>query len=146
MQRDFDAAVNRVTKAATKTDKDFMKKINEVATEIAPIPGQMIGILDDLENPGVVLSHLANDPDEYERIITLPITKMALELAKLSTKLDKKPATEISKVPDPGKPIGGNRGTPSAAPKDSDDFDTWMLKRNQQVAERQERKMKGLRN
>lgn len=146
MQRDFDAAQARLIKSAVKADKDFMKKIKSVADEIAPMPGQMIGILDDLDNSGVVLSHLANDPDEYERIITLPIVKMAIELSKISAKLDKKPEREISKVPDPGKLVGGNRGTPSNKPNiKTDSTEEWIRKRNIQVAERNAMKRNGMR-
>src|ERR1700722_7041254 len=95
-EREFVDASNRLANAAEKLDKDFIKKIKQVAEDVAPIPGHMIGILDDLDDGAKVLAHLADDVDEYERIIYLNPTKAAVELAKLEKKLEKKP--EVKKL------------------------------------------------
>lgn len=112
----FQNAQNKLTKDAVKVDKDFVKKINDVAEDIGRIPGAMIGILEDLDNGGAVLANLASNPDDYEEIIAMPLPKMASRLAKLSDKLieDAKPKVKkISKVPEPLDAIKGGSESPN---------------------------------
>ena len=138
--RDFANACSRLQKAATKLDKDFPDKIQELGTEVGPIPGAMIGILDDLDNGGQVLQHFTTDPDEYERIIALPSTKMAVELTRLATKLAKPPVKVLSKVPAPNEPLGGNARVDTPL-NDKDPMDVWIKKRNKQVEERRKARL-----
>jgi len=115
-EREFVQASNRLADAAEKIDKDFIKKIKAIAEDVAPIPGHMIGILDDLDNGAAVLANLADDVDEYERIIALNPTKAAVELSKISNKITtgaKPKAKELSKVPDPITPLGGKTSSTS---------------------------------
>jgi hypothetical protein len=149
-EREFLNASNRLADAAEKLDKDFIKKIKVIAEETAPIPGHMIGILDDLDNGGAVLVSLADDVDEYERIITLSPAKAAVELTKLSVKLAAKPAHKaVSKVPKPIEPIGGKTsGTNNdmvITDKDTQNMNEFIRKRNIQIAERQKMKAAGYR-
>jgi len=149
-EREFLNASNRLADAAEKLDKDFIKKIKVIAEETAPIPGHMIGILDDLDNGGAVLVSLADDVDEYERIITLSPAKAAVELTKLSVKLAAKPASKaVSKVPKPIEPIGGKTsGTNNdmvITDKDTQNMNEFIRKRNIQIAERQKMKAAGYR-
>jgi hypothetical protein len=149
IEREFIAACNRLADAANKIDKDFKKKIDAIAEDIGPIPGQMIGILDDLDNGGAVLSYLANHVDDAETIYALSPAKMAVELTKLSTKIinEKKPVhKDISKVPDPGESLGGGQNrTNSIVLSDKDPMEDWIRKRNEQVARRNESKRQGMR-
>ena len=113
IDREFNRDQERLAKAAIKADKDFMKKVNELAEDVAPIPGQMIGMLTDLENEngGAVLAYLANNPDEFEEIHTLSMVKMARRLDKISEKLaeEVKPKPKkISSAPKPLEGVGGN--------------------------------------
>lgn len=150
-QKEFDDACIRLTKAAEKLDKDFVKKINDIAKEVAPIPGHMIGILDDLDNGGQVLQHFTKDDEtleEYERIITLSPAKAAVELTKLSVKLGKPEPKKISKVPDPPTPINGNSRIPTEVvltDKDTKDMKTFVQKRNAMIKKRNEERMAGMR-
>jgi type I site-specific restriction endonuclease len=139
-ERDFANACARLQKAATKLDKTFPDKIQELGSEVGPIPGAMIGILDDLDNGGQVLQHFTTDPDEYERIITLNPTKMAVELTKLATKLAKPVAKPLSKVPAPNEPLGGNARNDTPL-NDKDPMDVWIKKRNKQVEERRKARL-----
>lgn len=143
-ERDFNNACSRLQKAATKLDKDFPDKIKELADDIAPIPGAMIGILDDLDNGGLVLSHFTTDPDEYERIISLNPTKMAVELTKLSEKLSKPKPKPLSKVPAPNEPVGGGARIETPL-SDKEPMADWVAKRNRQVEERRKAKLAGMR-
>ena len=149
-EREFVTASNKLADAAEKLDKDFMKKIKAIAEDVAPIPGHMIGILDDLDNGAAVLSHLANDADEYERIIGLNPTKAAVELAKIGNKLSTKPAPKpLSKVPEPITPIGGKTSSTNndlvITDKDVKNMNEFVRKRNAQIEERRKMKAAGYR-
>ncbi len=139
-ERDFANACARLQKSATKLDKDFPEKIQELGSEVGPIPGAMIGILDDLDNGGQVLQHFTTDPDEYEKLIALPATKMAVELTKLATKLAKPASKPLSKVPAPNEPLGGNARVDTPL-NDKDPMDVWIKKRNKQVEERRKARL-----
>lgn len=149
-QREFVAACNRLADAAEKVDKNFPKKVSAMAEEIGPIPGQLIGILDDLDDGGKILSYLADNVEEAEDIYKLSPAKMALQITKISSKLTKEEAEkakiekekskkDISKVPDHKEPPGGSSKTDNIL-RDDEPMEDWIKKRNQQAAER--RKMK----
>jgi hypothetical protein len=156
-EREFTNACNRLAEAATKVDKEFKKKIDSVVDELGGLqsggmPPHMIHILDDMDNGGEVLSHLANDIDTYEEVITLPMGKMASRLAKIATKIeeDKKAATkkppikDPSKVPNPPEQLrGGKQPVVAYNPKMSmNDYAAMRLKQKQQ---REERRKAGMR-
>lgn len=146
--REFINACNRLADAAKKVDKDFKKKIDEVAEDYAPIPGVMIAILDDMDNGGEVLSYLASNPEEYGEVCELPEGKMGRQLQKLSDKLevDKKPKPKvISKAPKPNEPVGGNRQSPNQL-REGMSMDEFVRVRNAQVTKRQEERRRGLRS
>lgn len=147
-QRDFVNACNKLADDAAKIDKTFDTKIKAVAEEAGPIPSVMIGILNDLDNGGSILNHLASDIDEYERVISLPPTKMALELAKLSTKLTKqKPGPKpISKMPPPNERLGGKASRNDLVLRDDEPMSDWVAKRNAQVANAQKQKQEARRS
>src|ERR1700733_4604096 len=149
-EREFVDASNRLANAAEKLDKDFIKKIKQVAEDVAPIPGHMIGILDDLDDGAKVLAHLADDVDEYERIINLNPTKAAVELSKIANKLSVKPEPKkLSKVPPPIEPIGGKTsGTNNdlvITDKDVKNMNEFIRKRNLQIEERKKMRAGGYR-
>lgn len=141
-------AQTKLTKDATKIDKDFVKKINTVAEDIGGIPGAMIGILEDLDNGGAVLANLADDPDTYEEIIALPLPKMASRLSKLSDKLieDAKPKKKaISKVPEPLDAIKGGSESPNVLSdkpnKDKASMEKFVKQRQAQVEARRKARL-----
>jgi hypothetical protein len=86
---EFSKAVNKLVRSAAKIDKDVEKKLTEMGQDISPIPGTMIGILEDLDNDngGAVLAHLADNPDLYEEIWDLPLAKLSNRLNRISDKL-----------------------------------------------------------
>lgn len=135
-ETEFNKTCNRLAEEAAKIDKTFDDKIKDLAEEIAPIPGPMIGMLGDLDNGGAVLNYFTDHPEEYEEIIGMSLAKQALKIAKLSEKLvPKKEKKEISKVPAPNRPIkpSNNTDTPLS---DKDDMDEWVRKRNAQIAKK----------
>ena len=146
-EKEFVATCNRLFDDAVKIDKQFKNKVDAMAEDIGAIPSMMIGILGDIDNGAAVLSYLTNNVEEAEEIYTKSAPKMAIELAKLSTKLTtKKPTKELSKVPAPNDPVSGS-ANPKFDPyntKSTDDKD-WIEKRNRQVAERRANKLAGMR-
>lgn len=149
--KEFNNNCNKLSKDANKIDPKFDDKIKELASDIGPIPGEMIGILSDLDNGngGEVLSHLANNPDEAEEIWGLPLAKMVQKLDRLSIKLDeaKKPKPkEISKTPAPIEGANGNSGVKNLDPSKAKTTAEYVEIRNKQVAERAERKRQGMRS
>lgn len=151
-KREFSQACDRLEKAAIKADKDFSEKIDELAADIGAIPGQLIGMLDDLDNGGAVLAYLANNPDEAEDIWGMKnIVKQASAIVKLGQKVEaeekKKSIKQISKVPPPKQKLGGNGNQPTFDPyntKTTSDKD-WIEQRNKQAAERRAQKLAAMR-
>lgn len=144
-QREFVTACNRLADGAEKVDKKFPEKVKLMGEELGPIPGQMIGILDDMEDGSTILNYLTDNIEDAERIYTLTPAKMALELTKLSTKIEKEAETkakaekdknkkEISKVPPHSEPPGGSSKTDEVL-RDNDPMDDWIKKRNRQAEE-----------
>lgn len=149
LEKEFVDNCNKLAKAATKLDPKFKEKIDELAADIGKIPGEMIGILSDLDNGAEVLSHLTNNPDEAEEIWTLPLAKMVQRLDRLSMKLEdavKPKPKEISKVPAPIEGGAGNSTVKNLDPSKAKSTAEYVEIRNKQVAERQARKMAGMRN
>src|SRR5216684_319737 len=114
----FQKTADDLIKAANKVDKDFEKKINEVAVETdTKMPKYMVEILSDLDhkNGHEILAMLANDEDLYQEICELSERRMTKRLDKMSEELKGrnkiKPKEKI--IPDPIEPIndgGSNRG------------------------------------
>jgi len=141
IQTKFEAACDKIQKEATKVDKDFNDKIYEIAEDIGPIPSFMIGVLEDMDNGGEVLAHIANDDELAEEIWALKPTKMTKRLVEISTKLadaKKPPKKQISKVPDPITPVKPNRsnGSTTLTEADAKNMDSYVAKRQRMMAER----------
>lgn len=149
MQDDFDAACEKLAKDATKVDKDFNDKINDIAEQFGPIPSFMIGVLEDLENGGEVLAYIAADDEVAEEIYSYAKkpAKLAKELVAISNKLidAKKPKPKkLSAVEDPVKPVKGTRVISNTITEaDTKNMDSYVAKRRRQMEER--RKAQGFR-
>jgi len=145
LQTKFNKDCDILMKAAVKADKDFDQKINDIAEDVGLIPSFMIGILSDLDNGGEVLAHIANDDELAEEIWAMKPTKMTRTIVEISTKLEaakKPPKKQISKVPDPGTPVKGNRQVSNIITEaDTKNMDNYVAKRQKAIAER--RKLQG---
>lgn len=139
LQRDFVNACNKIFDDAIKVDKTFKTKVDAMTDDIGPIPPVMVGVLEDLDNPGAVLNHLTEDADLTEKLYVMSPAKMAVELTKISTKLaakPKKPVKDVSKTPDPVNPLGGKTNASAdinLTRKDLSDKD-WIEQRNRDIA------------
>lgn len=137
--KEFEKTANKLLKDAGKEDKEFEKRINDVALDTdIKMPMYMIEILSDLENKNghEILIHLSNDPDLYEEVCQLTERQMTRKLDKLSEELKavkvksgkKTVNQERPRVPsEPIEPINdgnNNRGNqlPTNPTKNMDDF------------------------
>lgn len=146
LQEKFEEDCEKLQKAASKIDKEFDDKINDIAKDIGAIPSFMIGVLSDMDNGGEVLAYIANDDELAEEIWELKPTKMTKRLVEISNQLEaskRKPKKEISRVPDPPAPIKTNRNSNSTIITEADtkDMNTYVKKRQAQIAE--QRKARG---
>lgn len=146
LQEKFDKDCEKLQKAAIKVDKDFDDKIADIAADIGPIPSFMIGLLNDLDNGGEVLAHIADDDELAEEIWSMRPARMTRKLVEISDKLIKAkapPKKEISRVPDPGTPVKPNRSSNSTIITEADtkNMDSYVKKRQAQMAE--QRKARG---
>jgi len=65
----------------------------------------------ELDNAHKVLYHLGQNPEEAQSLAALPVARMAVELAKLDTKLGKPPSKAVSSAPAPVTPVNTGRAT-----------------------------------
>ncbi len=146
----FDESCANLQKAATAVDKDFYEKIVDISDQFGPIPSFMIGVLDDLDNGGEVLAHIANDDDLAEKLWKLnkdgKNAKMTKEIVAISDKLEtekkNKNKRQISKVPEPIAPVRASRSTSTVITEaDTKNMDSYVAKRRAQMAA--DRKAKG---
>ena len=144
LQQDFSDMCDRLQKDATTIDKDFYEKSVDISEQFGPIPSFMIGVLDDLDNGGEVLAHIMNDDDLAEKLWKLDKdnkkAKMTKEVVAIGEKLEaeKKAKTkkQISKVPEPIKPVGASRSTSTVITKADtrpENMDNYVAKRRAQM-------------
>lgn len=144
----FEKACDKLQADARKADKEFDDNINDIATDVGPIPSFMIGVLEDLDNGGEVLAFIAKDDELAERIwgyINKP-AKMTKELVEISNKLadaKKKPKKQISKVEtmEPVRGSGRVNGSLAITEADTKNMESYVAKRQAQMLEK--RKLKG---
>lgn len=97
---------------------------------------------DQVKDGHKVIMELAADPEEAERILSLPPKKMALALAKISDRVTTPAAPApkpISKAPAPITPIGGGPKTTTRLEDENIPMDEWAKQFNKTMLERQKR-------
>lgn len=118
--REFEAATGRILEDGQKNIPDFEAARQEMVAnfgdQLNARPDFFEALIgDDVPNAHDVFYTLAKDPEQTEKLLSMPPLRMAKEIARLSEKLAK-PATPepkpISKAPAPVKPVGG---APAAA-------------------------------
>lgn len=140
--RAFNDACDKIAEQGEKIDKNFTKKVVALAEDSQiPLPVPMITALDELDNGGAVLNYLTDNIEEYEKLVGYSPTRMAVQLAKIGTKLaeEAKPKPKlVSKVPAPINPVGSSpRGTGTPVLNDKMDMDDWMRARTKQLQQRE---------
>lgn len=125
----FNDACNRVYEAGVKSDPNFDANLRTLKT-VGEISRDFLEIVTDMDEGHKVINHLGANPDEAERILSLPPLKQARELAKLEASLGKAaPPPPVSKAPAPISPVG-SRTTP-AEPEEfasTEEYAAWHRK------------------
>jgi hypothetical protein len=129
-QERFNAACNATfangkTDYGTEFDHAVETMSNALGDKIASRP-EFLETVTDMENGHQVYFEMSRDPEEAERILSLPTSKMILELAKMSIKVAKPTAPKpISKAPAPVVPVGGNAAKSNRLDDESAPMDAW---------------------
>lgn len=130
-QRD---AFKKAMKESAKGIEDF----EEVMSEIKPTdPVANISALavEATEAPGKVLYHLVKNPEEAERIASLPVGQQAREMLKLEATLSAKAPVKPSKAPEPIAPVAGAKaGNADEMPDPAKKPEEWLKWRNRQLS------------
>lgn len=116
-QEKFDAACNTIFEAGQKEfagDWDSSLKTFQMLGGATP---DFLEAVTSMDNGHKVLHHLGQNPEVAERLLSLPPLRMALELARLETKVAQSKTPSVSKAPPPINPIGGK-----SAPAEPEEF------------------------
>lgn len=125
----FRARVSTLAKDLTDFDEVMAEATSDQDSPVSRLHSEPISACD---NPAAVLYHLAKNPDEAERIASLPGQKQAREIWALDTKLKSTPTKKPSNAPAPIVPLGGKGQTASDEP-DAKDTKAWVAWRERQV-------------
>lgn len=95
------------------------------------IPPALTGAIMESDLGADLAYHLAKNPGELERIVSLKPHAALMALGKLEDKLSQAPVAKktVSKAPAPINPLGGN-ATATTAHSPNDDMETFIRKRN----------------
>lgn len=93
----------------------------------------MLNALLEADNAADIIYHLGQKLDEAERIARLPAFAQAKEIGKLEDKLQAKPQKQISKAPEPIKPVGSGKASSDTDLSDDLPIEEWMARRNKQA-------------
>lgn len=115
-QREFQARVNGVVAAGNKAfdAATFTQKSNLVAGIAGDKAYDLMNLVTDpeiVQDGHKVIAALADQPEEAERILALPLHKMTLALTKFAETNAKPAPKPISKVPAPVEPVNGGTKT-----------------------------------
>lgn len=132
-------AFRKAMKESAKDISDFDDVMGEIKAD-DPVGRVSATAIEAADAPGKVLYHLAKNPDEAERIASLPPGKQAREIVRLEEKLAK-PPVKPSKAPEPIEPVGGKAAVGDEMPDAAKQPEKWLEWRNRQLAA----KRKGIR-
>lgn len=116
-QREFDSACNKIFDAGKTeyaADWDSSLKTFQMLGGATP---EFLEAVTSMDNGHKVLHYLGQNPEEAEKLLSLPPLRMALKLASLEGKVSAVKPPPTSKAPAPINPIGGK-----SAPVEPDEF------------------------
>lgn len=99
------------------------------AGEVPTTPAMSHYVTDVADNKAALVVWLADNPDEAERIASLPPVLVGAELAKADACLGKA-SPRTTRAPAPVRTVGASAAAQSGPPKDMDDFAEWLRKRS----------------
>ena len=92
-----------------------------------------VNALMEADNAPEIIVYLGDNPAEAERIARLSAFAQAKEVGKLEEKLKAPPQKQISKAPEPIKPVGGGKTASDTDLSDDLPINEWMARRNKQA-------------
>ncbi len=121
----------QVTQAGSSKYADF----NEVVVQGAQnqewtLTKEMFELAAETSVPADVLYHLASNPEEADRVATLPLAQQALWFGRMEAKLATPaapPARKVTQAPEPMASVRG-AGSRNTVPDDTDDLDAFSRK------------------
>lgn len=142
--RDATQKQNELKNEQTKREQGYFKEVAEFI-KIKPDYEDVVGaqklssltiyesVLDAGKDGPELLYELAKDPEEYERIRTLPAIAAAREIGKIQARLAKESSetktieTKTTKAPKPPSPVGSGKAYSTKDPSDMDfdEFKAW---------------------
>lgn len=115
-QEKFDAACNKVFDAGKTEFQDWDTSLRTFQMLGGASP-EFLEAVTSMDAGHKVLHHLGQNPEEAERLLSLPPLRMALELARLETTVGQAKPAPVSKAPAPISPVGGK-----SAPVEPEEF------------------------
>ncbi|RQZ17241.1 hypothetical protein DIE15_12265 [Burkholderia sp. Bp9031] len=105
-QEKFDTACNRVFDAGKTEFPDWDTSLRTFQM-LGGASQDFLEAVTSMDSGHKVLHHLGQNPEEAERLLSLPPLRMALELARLETTVGQAKPAPVSKAPAPISPVGG---------------------------------------
>lgn len=130
-QREFQRKVSEWDAAGRKEFPDFVDRCNAVANMGASERPEFMRIVAETVDGHKIVAHLADNPEEAVRILSLPAHRMALEIGRLSA-VPPKPKP-VSAAPEPIKPLGSPAGGKANSLSDDASTSDWMKARQAQI-------------
>jgi hypothetical protein len=106
-EREFNSACNKVFEAGKSEFASEWDSSLRTFAMLGGAPNEFLDAITSMENGHKVLHALGQDPEAAERVLSLPPLRMALELARIETKVGQAKPQSVSKAPPPINPIGG---------------------------------------
>ncbi|HDR9033750.1 TPA: hypothetical protein QDB07_001207 [Burkholderia vietnamiensis] len=105
-QEKFDAACNTVFDAGKAEFPDWDASLRTFQM-LGGAPQEFLEAVTSMDAGHKVLHHLGQNPEEAERLLSLPPLRMALELARLESTVGQAKPAPVSQAPAPITPVGG---------------------------------------
>lgn len=103
-QREFAKTCNKIAEEGHEEFDDFGETIG-ILQSFGTNYETLLQVATEMTDAHKILHHLGKNPEEAERLLSLPPTKMAIGLAKLETQMSKAGKKAISNAPTPLNPI-----------------------------------------
>lgn len=126
----------QITGVIESGDKEFGREFTDSCNILADLGAndrpEFMQIITDTDAGHKVLQHLGQNPEEADKLLKMPAHKMAMEIGRISDRLNKPKEVPVSKAPEPIKPIEGDARIVKS-PDEMDD-DEWFKWRAEQKA------------
>lgn len=103
-ERAFTKACNDVYEAG-KNDYDDFDKSLRTFNMVGGLPTPLLETITEMPNAHKVLYALGKDAELTERVVKMPLTKAAMELARIESNLAKPVVRQVSSAPNPVRPL-----------------------------------------